>query len=76
MAFPAGPSDEPATGSGPERRNPIYLGMFLGLIGLAIAFANLCLLMMLVPFALVIRSRDSHLHRLLGARPITASRTL
>jgi hypothetical protein len=27
-------------------------------------------------FALVIRSRDSHLHRLLGARPITASRTL
>src|SRR5215467_3394371 len=36
-------------------RNPIYLGMFLGLIGLAIAFDNLWLLMMLVPFALVIR---------------------
>jgi protein-S-isoprenylcysteine O-methyltransferase Ste14 len=36
-------------------RNPIYLGMFLGLIGLAIAFDNLWLVMMLVPFALVIR---------------------
>jgi hypothetical protein len=47
--------------------NPIYLGMFLGLIGLAIAFDNLWLLMMLVPFALVIRSGDSHLHPLLGA---------
>ena len=43
--------------SGPYRitRNPVYLGMFLGLIGLAIAFDNLWLLMMLVPFALVIR---------------------
>jgi protein-S-isoprenylcysteine O-methyltransferase Ste14 len=43
--------------SGPYRltRNPIYVGMFLGLIGLAIAFDNLWLLMMLVPFALVIR---------------------
>ncbi len=43
--------------SGPYRftRNPIYLGMVLGLIGLAIAFDNLWLLMMLVPFALVIR---------------------
>ena len=42
---------------GPYRftRNPIYLGMFLGLIGLAIAFDNLWLLMILVPFALVIR---------------------
>jgi protein-S-isoprenylcysteine O-methyltransferase Ste14 len=43
--------------SGPYRftRNPIYLGMFLGLAGLAIAFDNLWLLMMLVPFALLIR---------------------
>ena len=42
--------------SGPYRftRNPIYLGTFLGLIGLAIAFDNLWLLMLLVPFALVI----------------------
>jgi protein-S-isoprenylcysteine O-methyltransferase Ste14 len=36
-------------------RNPIYVGMFLGLFGLAIAFDNPWLLMMLVPFALVIR---------------------
>jgi protein-S-isoprenylcysteine O-methyltransferase Ste14 len=43
--------------SGPYRftRNPIYLSMFLGLIGLAIAFDNLWLLILLVPFALVIR---------------------
>jgi len=43
--------------TGPYRftRNPIYLGMPLGLIGLAIAFDNLWLLMMLVPFALLIR---------------------
>ena len=43
--------------SGPYRftRNPIYLGMFLGLIGLAIAFDDLWLFMTLVPFALVIR---------------------
>jgi len=43
--------------SGPYRftRNPIYLGMFLVLTGLAIAFDNLWLLIMLLPFALVIR---------------------
>jgi protein-S-isoprenylcysteine O-methyltransferase Ste14 len=43
--------------SGPYRftRNPIYLGMFLGLIGLAIAFDNFWLLMMLVPLAVIIR---------------------
>jgi protein-S-isoprenylcysteine O-methyltransferase Ste14 len=54
------PTSRPTTtivASGPYRftRNPIYLGMFLGLIGLAVAFDNLWLLMMLVPFALVIR---------------------
>ena len=54
------PTNQPTTTivrSGPYRftRNPIYLGMFLGLIGLAIAFDNLWLLMMLVPFALVVR---------------------
>ena len=54
------PTNRPTTTiveNGPYRftRNPIYLGMFLGLIGLAIAFDTLWLLMMLVPFALVIR---------------------
>jgi protein-S-isoprenylcysteine O-methyltransferase Ste14 len=54
------PTNRPTTTiveRGPYRftRNPIYLGMFLGLIGSAIAFDNLWLLMMLVPFALVIR---------------------
>jgi protein-S-isoprenylcysteine O-methyltransferase Ste14 len=43
--------------AGPYRftRNPIYTGMFLGLVGLAIAFDSLWLLVALVPFALVIR---------------------
>jgi protein-S-isoprenylcysteine O-methyltransferase Ste14 len=54
------PTNRPTTTiveAGPYRftRNPIYLGMFGGLIGLAIAFDNLWLLLMLVPFALVIR---------------------
>ena len=54
------PTNRPTTTiveSGPYRftRNPIYLGMSLGLISLAIAFDNLWLLLMLVPFALVIR---------------------
>ena len=54
------PTNRPTTAiveSGPYRftRNPIYMGMFGGLIGLAIAFDNLWLLLMLVPFALVIR---------------------
>jgi protein-S-isoprenylcysteine O-methyltransferase Ste14 len=54
------PTNRPTTTiveRGPYRftRNPIYLGMFLGLVGLAIAFDNLWLLLMLVPFALVIR---------------------
>ena len=43
--------------TGPYRftRNPIYLAMVLGLIGLAIAFNTLWLLLVPVPFALVIR---------------------
>jgi protein-S-isoprenylcysteine O-methyltransferase Ste14 len=54
------PTNLPTTAiveSGPYRftRNPIYLGMFLGLIGVAIAFDDLWLLMMPVPFVLVIR---------------------
>jgi protein-S-isoprenylcysteine O-methyltransferase Ste14 len=54
------PTNRPTTTiveGGPYRftRNPIYMGMFGGLIGLGIAFDNLWLLLMLVPFALVIR---------------------
>ena len=43
--------------AGPYRftRNPIYIGMFLGLIGFSIAFDSLWLLILLVPFYLVIR---------------------
>jgi protein-S-isoprenylcysteine O-methyltransferase Ste14 len=43
--------------TGPYRftRNPIYLGIFLGLVGLAIAFDSLWPLVTLVPFTLVIR---------------------
>ena len=42
---------------GPYRftRNPIYIGMFLGQIGLAIGFDSLWILAALVPFYLVIR---------------------
>jgi protein-S-isoprenylcysteine O-methyltransferase Ste14 len=36
-------------------RNPIYLGMFVGQIGLAVACNSLWLLITLVPFVLVIR---------------------
>lgn len=54
------PTNRPTTTiveSGPYRftRNPIYLGMFLALTGLAIAFDTLWLLIMLVPFVIVIR---------------------
>ncbi len=54
------PTSRPVTTiveSGPYRftRNPIYLAMMLGLIGLALAFDTVWLLAMLVPFALVIR---------------------
>jgi protein-S-isoprenylcysteine O-methyltransferase Ste14 len=54
------PTNRPTTtivAHGPYRftRNPIYLGMLLGQIGLAIAFNSLWLLITLVPFALVVR---------------------
>jgi protein-S-isoprenylcysteine O-methyltransferase Ste14 len=54
------PTNRPSTTiveTGPYRftRNPIYLAMVLGLIGLAIAFNSLWLLIALVPFALLIR---------------------
>lgn len=53
------PTNRPTTTiveTGPYRlsRNPIYLGMVLGLIGLAIALDNLWPLLVLAPFALVI----------------------
>ena len=54
------PTNMPTTSivdTGPYRftRNPIYLGMTLGLVGLAIAFDSLWLLAMLVPFLVAIR---------------------
>jgi protein-S-isoprenylcysteine O-methyltransferase Ste14 len=54
------PGNRPTTTiveSGPYRftRNPIYLGMFGGLIGLGIVFDDLWLPILLVPFALLIR---------------------
>jgi protein-S-isoprenylcysteine O-methyltransferase Ste14 len=54
------PTNKPTTSivdTGPYRftRNPIYLGMMLGLAGLAIAFDSFWLLLTLVPFAFVIR---------------------
>src|SRR5215510_1747793 len=70
------PSTRPTTtivDTGPFRytRNPIYVGMMLGLIGLAVAFNSLWLLLMLVPFALVIRyvvvaSEEAYLERKFG----------
>lgn len=54
------PTTQPTTtivAEGPYRftRNPIYIGMFLGLIGLAVAFDSLWIIVLLVPFYLVIR---------------------
>jgi protein-S-isoprenylcysteine O-methyltransferase Ste14 len=54
------PTNRPTTlivDKGPYRftRNPIYLGMVLGLVGLAIGFDSLWLLVTLVPFLLVIQ---------------------
>ena len=59
--------------TGPYRftRNPIYLGMMLALVGLAIAFDSLWPLVTLVPFALVIRygviaREEAYLERTFG----------
>ena len=70
------PTNRPTTAiveSGPYRftRNPIYLGMFGGLIGLGIAFDNPWLLLMMVLFALVIRygvvaREEAYLERTFG----------
>ena len=54
------PTNMPTTtivDSGPYgfTRNPIYLAMFLGLVGFAVGFDSIWLLAVLVPFALVIR---------------------
>jgi protein-S-isoprenylcysteine O-methyltransferase Ste14 len=60
--------------NGPYRftRNPIYLGMLLGRIGVAIGFDNLWVLAMLVPFYFVIRHgvvahEEAYLERKFGA---------
>lgn len=59
--------------AGPYRytRNPIYIGMFLGLAGLAVAFDSLWLVVLLVPFYLIIRygvvaHEESYLERKFG----------
>lgn len=59
---------------GPYRfsRNPIYTGMLLGLVGLAVALDNAWLLAVLVPFYLVIRygviaREEAYLTRKFGA---------
>ena len=54
------PTNRPTTtivAAGPYRysRNPIYVGMFLGLAGIALGFDSLWPLVLLLPFFLVIR---------------------
>jgi protein-S-isoprenylcysteine O-methyltransferase Ste14 len=70
------PTNTPTTAivdTGPYRftRNPIYLAMFGGLVGLAMAFDSLWLLAALVIFALVIRTgvvarEEAYLERKFG----------
>jgi protein-S-isoprenylcysteine O-methyltransferase Ste14 len=59
---------------GPYRftRNPIYIGMFFGLVGLAIGFNSLWVLVMLLPFYLTIRygvvaREEAYLERKFGS---------
>ena len=54
-SLPTRPPYQSSTGPYRFTRNPIYLGMMLALVGLAIAFDSAWLLVTLVPFALVIR---------------------
>lgn len=61
--------------SGPYRstRNPIYLAMLLGQIGLAVGFDNLWILATMVPFYLLIRygviaREEAYLERKLAKR--------
>jgi protein-S-isoprenylcysteine O-methyltransferase Ste14 len=61
--------------NGPFRftRNPIYLGMLLGLIGLAIAFNTLWVLVTLIPFYFLIRygvvaREEAYLERKFGSQ--------
>ena len=70
------PTNRPTTAiveGGPYRftRNPIYMGMFGGLIGLGIAFDNPWLLLLMALFALVIRygvvaREEAYLERMFG----------
>ena len=59
---------------GPYRltRNPIYMGMLLGLIGLAVGFNSLWILVALVPFYVIIRygvvaREEAYLERKFGS---------
>ena len=77
------PTSQPTTAiveEGPYRHshNPIYIGMFLGLIGLAVGFDSLWLLVLLVPFFLVIRytvvAREEPISSASSATSIAATR--
>lgn len=72
-ALPINRSTTTIVDYGPYRfsRNPIYIGMFLGLIGLATGFNSFWILLALVPFYIVIRygvvaREESYLERKFG----------